>query len=171
MANENEQQGDWQEDEVAQWTSTEGRHMISKGRNVGYWKNGRSLEGTLVPMPVFMRSALMQGRREALGLTLEDVAEKVGVNKSTIQRYESGKIKRIPNDVLDKLEELYGASLREAWVDNTKQPERTEQTTPVSIVQNIRHCWNSSCGRIRIQCSIFIMILRCSLMYWSAIPI
>ncbi len=135
MANENEQQGDWQEDEAAQWTSTEGRHMISKGRNVGYWKNGRSLEGTLVPMPVFMRSALMQGRREALGLTLEDVAEKVGVNKSTIQRYESGKIKRIPNDVLDKLEELYGASLREAWVDNTKQPERTEQTTPVSIVQ------------------------------------
>ena len=32
MANENEQQGDWQEDEVAQWTSTEGRHMI---RNAG----------------------------------------------------------------------------------------------------------------------------------------
>ena len=53
-------------------------------------------------------------RRTELNLTMPELGKRIGVNKSTIQRYESGKIKRIPNDVLDKLEELYGASLREA---------------------------------------------------------
>lgn len=107
----------------------------TEGRDFMYQHNGRTLEGRMVPMPVYMRSALMQGRREALGLTLEEVAEQVGVNKSTIQRYESGKIKKIPNDVLDKLEDLYSVSLRESFLDNTNPPERTEQTTPIAIVQ------------------------------------
>ena len=55
-----------------------------QGESIMYQHNGRTMEGMMVPMPVYLRSALMQGRREALGLTLEDVAEKVGVNKSTI---------------------------------------------------------------------------------------
>ena len=106
-----------------------------QGESIMYHHNGRTMEGMMVPMPVYLRSALMQGRREALGLTLEDVAEKVGVNKSTIQRYENGKIKKIPNDVLDKLEKLYSVSLRESFLDNTGAPERTEQTTPIAIVR------------------------------------
>ena len=97
-----------------------------QGESIMYQHNGRTMEGMMVPMHVYLRSALMQGRREALGLTLEDVAEKVGVNKSTIQRYENGKIKKIPNDVLDKLEKLYSVSLRESFLDNTGAPERTE---------------------------------------------
>ena len=34
----------------------------------------------------------LESRRTALGLTLDDVALRVGVAKSTIQRYEKGKI-------------------------------------------------------------------------------
>lgn len=106
-----------------------------EGRDITYQHNGRVMEGKVLTMPVYMRSMLMQGRREAMGLTLEDVAERVGVNKSTIQRYESGKIKKIPNDVLDKLEALYDVNLRESFLDNTGVPERTEQVTPIAIVR------------------------------------
>lgn len=39
--------------------------------------------------------ARIHKRRKELNLTLQYVAERMGVNKSTIQRYESGKIRRI----------------------------------------------------------------------------
>ena len=34
-------------------------------------------------------------RREELGASMEEIAQKVGVHKSTIQRYEAGSIQRI----------------------------------------------------------------------------
>lgn len=37
----------------------------------------------------------LESRRTALGLTLDDVALRVGVAKSTIQRYEKGKIEKL----------------------------------------------------------------------------
>ena len=37
----------------------------------------------------------IQARREELGLNLGDIAQKVGVAVSTIQRYEKGKIEKI----------------------------------------------------------------------------
>ena len=36
--------------------------------------------------------------RNELGLTLEEVAKKVGTSRQTIQRYESGEISNIPSD-------------------------------------------------------------------------
>ena len=35
-------------------------------------------------------------RRKELGLSLEDVAQKLGMNKSTIQRYETNSIRKMP---------------------------------------------------------------------------
>lgn len=42
-------------------------------------------------------------RREELGLSLEEVGEKLGVHRSTVLRYESGGIKRIPPATIEKL--------------------------------------------------------------------
>lgn len=40
----------------------------------------------------------IKNRRKELGLTLLDVANKIGVTEATAQRYESGKIKKIPHE-------------------------------------------------------------------------
>lgn len=45
----------------------------------------------------------IKARRLELGLTLEDVGRKLGVNRSTIKRYEDGKTQRIRQDTLEKL--------------------------------------------------------------------
>lgn len=45
----------------------------------------------------------MKSRRESLGLTLEDVALRVNLNKSTIQRYESGKIENPKLPVVESI--------------------------------------------------------------------
>lgn len=41
------------------------------------------------------------------GLTLEDVAVRLGISKPTLQRYESGVISNIPSDKIEKLAEIY----------------------------------------------------------------
>jgi repressor LexA len=46
---------------------------------------------------------LLKSKREALGLTLEDVAEAVGINKSTILRWERGDINNMKRDKISKL--------------------------------------------------------------------
>lgn len=45
----------------------------------------------------------IRARRIDLGLTLEEVAEAVGVAKATVQRWESGSIKNLRRDKLDPL--------------------------------------------------------------------
>jgi len=46
---------------------------------------------------------VIKERRIELGLTLEQVAEKVGTSKQTIQRYETGIIANIPSDKIEAL--------------------------------------------------------------------
>lgn len=48
--------------------------------------------------------------REFRGITMEDLAERVGLNKSTIQRYSGGKIERPKTVVIKSFAE-------ELWVD------------------------------------------------------
>ena len=45
----------------------------------------------------------MRERRNELGMSLQDLAKKTGMNKSTLQRYETGGIKNIPLDRLKSL--------------------------------------------------------------------
>lgn len=42
-------------------------------------------------------------RRKQLGMTLEEVAAKVGVSRQTMSRYETGVIGNIPSDKIEKL--------------------------------------------------------------------
>ena len=45
----------------------------------------------------------LKQRRSALGISYQELAEKTGLSKSTIQRYETGNIKSIPVEKLDAL--------------------------------------------------------------------
>ena len=43
-------------------------------------------------------------------MTLDEVAQKVGVSRQTIQRYESGVIQNIPSDNIEKIANILGVS-------------------------------------------------------------
>lgn len=78
--------------------------------------------------------ARMQQRRQSLGLSMEDVGSKVGVASSTIQRYESGQIKKLKLPVIESIAAALGVS--PAWIIGT-----TEDPTPTIVtlprVENI----------------------------------
>ena len=48
----------------------------------------------------------IKSRRISLGLTLEDVAQAVGVGRSTVQRWESGLIRNMGRDKIARLAEV-----------------------------------------------------------------
>ena len=48
-------------------------------------------------------SAILKNRRETLGLSLDEVAEMVGVNRSTISRWENGDVENMRREKISKL--------------------------------------------------------------------
>jgi|GEM_PF-1974272 len=48
----------------------------------------------------------IKSRRKEVSISLQEIADKIGVNKSTIQRYESGNIKDIKRPVIDAIAEI-----------------------------------------------------------------
>ncbi len=50
---------------------------------------------------------LLKEKRIENGLTLEEVAKKLGVAKPTLHRYESGVISNIPSDKIEGLAKIY----------------------------------------------------------------
>ncbi|MBR1727916.1 MAG: helix-turn-helix transcriptional regulator [Selenomonadaceae bacterium] len=47
----------------------------------------------------------LKAARLKAGMTLDEVAKKVGVSRQTIQRYESGVINNVPSDKIEKMAE------------------------------------------------------------------
>lgn len=45
----------------------------------------------------------MKKRREELGLSLQQLADRTGISKATLQRYETGVTKKIPQDSYEKI--------------------------------------------------------------------
>lgn len=56
----------------------------------------------------------IEQRRKELGLTLDDIAQEIGVARSTIQRYEKGTIERIKLPVLEAI--ARAISVNPAWL-------------------------------------------------------
>lgn len=50
----------------------------------------------------------IKARREELGLTLQEVGDHLGVSKATVQRYESGEIKNLKLESIEKLAQMLG---------------------------------------------------------------
>ena len=51
---------------------------------------------------------LLKSRREALGYTLEDVAQAVGVSRATVSRWESGDIHKMKPNKISALSAILG---------------------------------------------------------------
>ena len=49
--------------------------------------------------------------RKSLGLRADELADKVGVSRSTMFRYERGTIEKIPFDVMQQLADILGTSI------------------------------------------------------------
>ncbi|RXI55259.1 hypothetical protein DP122_04960 [Clostridium tetani] len=75
----------------------------------------------------------IKSRREELGLTLQDIGDFIGVSKATVQRYESGEIKNLKLESIEKLAIILNVSpaylmgWEESVTDNDK--EDTKKTT------------------------------------------
>lgn len=74
----------------------------------------------------------IKSKRLELGLTLEEVANKIGVKKPTLQRYESGVISNIPSDKIEALAEVFDISpgYLMGW-ENKKEIKQTEDTISI----------------------------------------
>lgn len=72
-------------------------------------------------------SIILKARRKELGLTLAQIAERMGVAEATVQRWESGNIKSIRYDKMDKLAEILCVNPASfmGWDDSVIESEET----------------------------------------------
>lgn len=75
---------------------------------------------------------ILKRLRTKNGLTLEQVSQSTGVNKSTIQRYENGKIINLSQALLIKLSELYQYDLFTILNGGNTNP-KGEQEEPIVV--------------------------------------
>ena len=79
--------------------------------------------------------------RKERGLTLLQVAEKLGVTESTVQRYESGNIKNLKYETMVELAELFGVApaYLMGWTssENSSQKDNQELTEVVNLFQKL----------------------------------
>lgn len=73
--------------------------------------------------------------RTIRNITLEDIAKKVGVAKSTIQRYENGKIENIKLPVIESI--ANALTVNPAWlIGKSNDMERTNKTATIISYYN-----------------------------------
>lgn len=65
-------------------------------------------------------------RRIALGLTLEDVGDAVGVGKSTVRKWELGMIKNMRRDKIEKLARVLGMDPVDFIIQIPEDPQPEE---------------------------------------------
>lgn len=89
------------------------------------------------------------GRRTELGLTMDDVARRIGVAKSTVQRYETGQIKKIKLPVIESIAAaLY---VNPDWIiGNTEDPTPknsiNSQILPLPRMKQWKVIGGAACG-------------------------
>lgn len=66
-------------------------------------------------------------RRKALGLSAEDVAEALHINRATVYRYESADIEKIPITSIEPLAEVLHCSPAYLMGWDKKEPEDTQR--------------------------------------------
>ena len=83
-------------------------------------------------MIYYKSGARIKERREYLGMTLEEVGKGLGVNKSTIKRYEDGVTRRITIATYEKLAEVLKTSVLYLMGEDVS-PEPEKETVPENI--------------------------------------
>lgn len=72
----------------------------------------------------------IEQRRKQLGLTLDDIAQELGVAKSTIQRYEKGTIDRVKLPIIEAIARVI--EVNPAWIcgkTDSMEPEKASGLT------------------------------------------
>lgn len=75
-------------------------------------------------------------------LTLEQLGKRVGVSKMTVLRWESGEIKNIKSDKIEKLANALGIpviALFEGFDENGNAKNNVEQVTPEELANEVRN--------------------------------
>lgn len=72
---------------------------------------------------------MLRNKRIDLGLTMKDVAVRVGVSEATISRWESGDIENMKRDKIAALAARWQAYLRDVNGENESAPEQTQADT------------------------------------------
>ncbi len=72
----------------------------------------------------------LKNKRKEFDLTLEEASQKLGIKRSTLQRYESGAITNIPADKIVKLAEIYHTTPAQlmGWTDSPYHEEGNGKT-------------------------------------------
>ena len=86
-------------------------------------------------------------RREELGLTVDQIAERIGKNRATVYRYESNEIKSFPIEILTPLAAVLQttpASLM-GW-ENAEDPAVPSNVIPMPSMQRIPLIGSIACG-------------------------
>ena len=68
----------------------------------------------------------LQYARKQCGYTLEEIGEKIGINKGTISRWESGETKNIKLPILEKLASIYNVNV--SWLSGNDAPMYAKPT-------------------------------------------
>lgn len=69
-------------------------------------------------------STVLRQRRQELGLTLAQIADKMGVAEATVQRWESGNIKTVRHEKIGRLAEILGVTPAQlmGWEESDASP-------------------------------------------------
>ena len=88
-------------------------------------------------------SSVLKAKRKELGLTLAQIAEKIGVTEATVQRWESGNIKSLRHERIAKLADILGVTpaVLMGWDELTAptlpSPTITEDTVTFPVITSV----------------------------------
>ena len=88
-------------------------------------------------------SSVLKAKRKELGLTLAQIAEKIGVTEATVQRWESGNIKSLRHERIAKLADILGVTpaVLMGWDEPTAptlpSPIITEDTVTFPVITSV----------------------------------
>lgn len=91
----------------------------------------------------------LRALRKARGLTLEEVASKIGTSKQTVQRYETGIISNIPRDKVEALASVYGTTpaVLMGWNDGVGEDLSSYNNISAVSVRKIPMLGSIACGK------------------------
>lgn len=91
-------------------------------------------------------STVLKKRRKELGLTLAQVAEQMGVAEATVQRWESGNIKSVRYDKIDRLAEVLKVNPASFMGWASEDSPLPSNVTPLAPMRQIPLIGRIACG-------------------------
>lgn len=84
-----------------------------------------------------MLSNKLRTLRKIRGLTLEEVAERIGTSKQTVQRYENGVIANVPSDKVEALADILNTTPAALMGWQAKEAKEVKRLVPLPRAENI----------------------------------